>query len=96
MANTSAKNTPAKNSPAKGTPAKSASAKGTPAKKDGVFARAGKFLRETWVELKKTSWPSREELQKSTLLVLASVAAVTIWIGGLDYILGSITRAINW
>jgi len=95
MANTSAKNTPAKNA-SKGTPAKSAPAKNAAVKKDGVFARAGKFLRETWVELKKTSWPSRDELQKSTLLVIASVAAVTIWIGGLDYLLGSLTRAINW
>ncbi|HAH85919.1 MAG TPA: preprotein translocase subunit SecE [Armatimonadetes bacterium] len=85
MANTSAKNTPARNAP-----------KGTSAKKEGVFARAGKFLRETWIELKKTSWPNRDELQKSTLLVLAAVTAVTIWIGGLDYLLVLIARSINW
>lgn len=59
--------------------------------------KASKFLRETWLELKKTSWPSKEELQKSTILVLAAVAIITLWIGGLDYIFGVTTRRfVGW
>jgi preprotein translocase SecE subunit len=54
--------------------------------------RASKFLRECWVELRKTSWPSYDELKKSTFLVIAAVAIVTLWIGGLDFVLGAITR----
>ena len=40
------------------------------------------FFQEAWVELKKTSWPNRDVLTKSTSVVLALVAAVAIWVGG--------------
>jgi preprotein translocase SecE subunit len=53
-----------------------------------------KFLREAYIELKKTSWPSQDELKKSTLLVLGAVFVVTVWIGGLDAILGAITQKL--
>ncbi len=65
--------------------------------KEGLFQRMGRFVRECWVELKKTSWPSPDELKKSTMLVLAAMAVVTIWIGGLDAIFGLITRhLLHW
>lgn len=65
--------------------------------KEGFLQRANRFLRECWMELKKTSWPSYDELKKSTLLVLAAVAVITIWIGGLDFLLGQITRRlVGW
>jgi preprotein translocase subunit SecE len=65
--------------------------------KPGITQRMGKFTREAWVELKKTSWPSKEELQKSTLLVIAAIIVVAIWIGGLDFIFGVVTRKfVGW
>lgn len=65
--------------------------------KEGVFQRMGKFVRESWMELKKTSWPSYDELKKSTLLVLAALAIVTLWIGGLDFLFGLITKkVVGW
>lgn len=42
------------------------------------------FFQEAWVELKKTTWPSRPVLTKSTTVVLALVLAVALWVGGLD------------
>ena len=45
------------------------------------------FFQEAWVELKKTTWPNRDVLTKSTSVVLALVAAVAIWVGGIDAIL---------
>ncbi len=42
------------------------------------------FFEEAWIELKKTSWPSRPVLFKSTTVVLALVLAVAIWVGALD------------
>lgn len=65
--------------------------------REGLFRRAGRFLRESWLELHKTSWPNYEELKKSTLLVLAAMAVLTMWIGGLDYLLGLLTRRyVGW
>jgi len=69
----------------------------TTSSKPGIFQRMHRFIRESWLELKKTSWPSPDELKKSTLIVLAAILVVAIWIGGLDYLLGTSTkRLLNW
>ena len=52
------------------------------------------FFREAWVELKKTTWPNREVLTKSTTVVLALVIAVAVWVGGLDAILTKISTPL--
>lgn len=52
------------------------------------------FFREAWVELKKTSWPNRNVLIKSTTVVLALVVAVAIWVGGLDAILSQVMNPL--
>ena len=65
--------------------------------KPAVTQRMSRFAREAWVELKKTSWPTSQELQKSTLLVLGAILVVAIWIGGLDFIFGLATkRYVGW
>lgn len=65
--------------------------------REGLLRRANQFLREVWIELRKTSWPTYDELKKSTLLVLAAVAIITAWIGGLDYLFGIVTRKyVGW
>ncbi len=38
------------------------------------------FFQEALVELKKTTWPSRAVLTKSTTVVLALVVAVGVWV----------------
>jgi preprotein translocase SecE subunit len=48
------------------------------------------FFQEAWVELKKTSWPSRDVLVKSTSVVLAFVISVAVWVGLLQLGLGKI------
>ncbi len=65
-------------------------------KNEGFFLRVIKFFREVWVELKKTSWPSYDEVRKSTMVVLAAVLVVAAWIGGLDYFLGWATAKFGW
>ncbi|HUV05464.1 MAG TPA: preprotein translocase subunit SecE [Armatimonadota bacterium] len=69
----------------------------TAGSKPGIFYRMYRFTRESWLELCRTSWPSSDELKKSTLLVLAAILVVAIWIGGLDYLLAITTkRLLNW
>jgi preprotein translocase subunit SecE len=67
----------------------------TVATKPSFWAKAGKFLKETWGELKKTSWPSWDEIKKNTLLVLAASIIITIYVGGLDFLFGFITRKLG-
>jgi len=65
--------------------------------KESITQRITRFARESVIELKKTSWPSYDELKKSTALVLAAVGIITLWIGGLDFLFGVVTRrVVGW
>lgn len=48
------------------------------------------FLREMNIELKKVSWPSRNELIGSTTVVIISVALLAMVIGIWDFMLAQI------
>ncbi len=43
------------------------------------------FLKEARVELKKVNWPTRQETIKYTLIIIGLSAAVSIFLGGLDF-----------
>ena len=45
------------------------------------------FLRETFSELQKSVWPSREETSRLTAVVIALSIAAGFYLGGLDRIL---------
>ena len=51
-----------------------------------IFSRGGQFLKEARQELKKVSWPSRQETIKYTLIVIGVSLAVAIFLGGLDFL----------
>ena len=53
----------------------------TKAKKPGLFARIGKWFREI-------VWPTREQTINNTLVVLASVVIIGIFIWVLDIVFG--------
>lgn len=55
---------------------------------------AGQFFQEAWVELKKTTWPNKDETIKSTIVVLALVVATAIYVGILDFGLTKITNPL--
>ncbi|MCI0470289.1 MAG: preprotein translocase subunit SecE [Candidatus Aminicenantes bacterium] len=40
--------------------------------KENIFKRIGNFLGEIKAELKKVTWPSRADIQKTTIAVLIS------------------------
>jgi preprotein translocase subunit SecE len=50
----------------------------------GLWARFKRFLREVKFELKKTSWPSRDELTKSTVVVVATIVVVALLLSVYD------------
>lgn len=44
------------------------------------------FIKESRIELKKVTWPTREETIRYTLTVIIISAAVAVFLGGLDYL----------
>ena len=70
---------------------KAGSEKADKAKKDkqskpGIFERVGKWLKEMKSELKKVQWPSRKQTINNTLIVIACVIVVGIFIWIFDFI----------
>lgn len=52
------------------------------------------FIREVIDELKKVTWPTRQETIKLTAIVIALSVLVGIFIGGLDIVLVKITSFV--
>ena len=52
------------------------------------------FLNEVKEELKKVTWPSREQTIRYTILVIIVEVAVGLFLGGLDYILTAATALL--
>ncbi len=53
-----------------------------------------KFLLETKAEMKKVTWPTREELKESTKIVIIASFVVTVFIGVVDQILSYLIRLV--
>jgi preprotein translocase subunit SecE len=52
------------------------------------------YFSETRTELKKVTWPSREELKQSTRVVIVATFLVTIFIGIVDQVLSRIIKLV--
>ncbi|HKI83262.1 MAG TPA: preprotein translocase subunit SecE, partial [Candidatus Krumholzibacteria bacterium] len=59
-----------------------------------MFKRFGEFLKEVRVELGKITWPTRAELKESTIVVIASAALLTVFIGVVDQIFNWLWRTL--
>jgi preprotein translocase subunit SecE len=55
----------------------------TSAKKPNVIIRT---LRETVAELRKVSWPTRQEATQLTIIVLVVVTAMSAFLGLMDFL----------
>ena len=56
--------------------------------KPGFFARVGKWFRDMRSELKKVQWPTRKQTINNTLIVIACVIVVGIFIALFDFVAG--------
>ena len=52
------------------------------------------FINEVGLELKKSAWPTRAELQESTLMVIVSVIVLGAFVGLSDLILMRVLHLI--
>ena len=46
-----------------------------------------RFFQESYAELKKVTWPSREDVSSSTKVVLISIVLIALALGFVDYLL---------
>lgn len=59
-----------------------------------MFEKLVKFFRETKAEMRKVTWPTRDELVGSTKIVIIATLVVTLFIGFIDQILTLIIRRL--
>jgi len=64
--------------------------------KDGV----GEFVKHPRAELNKTTFPGRDDVQKTTIIVVISVLFFAVYLFAMDhvwvYVLDGVTWVINW
>ena len=53
-----------------------------------------RYFTESWSELKKVTWPTRETVIRLTLLVIAVSVAVGLYIAVLDRLFNSLLDAV--
>jgi preprotein translocase SecE subunit len=57
--------------------------------------RIRRFLDESWSELKKVSWPTRDQVRNLTVLVFAVSAAIGLFIAVWDFVFTEAVRFIT-
>ncbi len=58
------------------------------AKKLGFFGRVQRFFKETKSELKKVSWPTKEQLLHNTAIILGFILIACVILSLLDFAFG--------
>jgi preprotein translocase SecE subunit len=59
-----------------------------------VLTGLRRYLVESWAELKKVAWPTRETVVRLTLLVLAVSVAIGVYIYVLDRIFNTLVDQV--
>jgi len=60
-------------------------------KEDNVVVR---YFKETRAELRKVTWPTREEAKNLTLIIVTVTVVMAIFLGALDYVFQVVTAGI--
>ena len=60
----------------------------------GFLGRAQEFVREVLAEFRKVTWPSRQELINSTVVVITVTVVISLFLGGVDVVLARIVERI--
>jgi len=52
-----------------------------------MFKKIGKYFKESWLEMKKVSWPSKQMVLSSTKVVIITTVVFALVLGLVDYLL---------
>lgn len=69
-------------------------AKNTKATNPGFFGKMGRYFRDTKAELKRVSWPSKDQVINSTVVVLVFALVVGACVWSLDAVFGFGAKAL--
>ncbi len=59
------------------------------------MTRIRRYIAESWSELKKVTWPTREQTRNLTVLVFVISAAVGVFIAAWDYVFFEVVRLLT-
>jgi len=62
------------------------SKKGFSAGLDSITGRIRRFCADTVAELRRCSWPNRQQLIESTLLVVVAMVILACFVAGVDFV----------
>jgi len=60
----------------------------------GFLAGPRRFSRDVRGELRRVSWPDRDQLRQSTAVVLIIVIVLTIYVAAVDFVFQNLVRLI--
>lgn len=66
-----------------------------PIRKTPSWGRIRRFLNDVWIELRRCEWPTREQVTRSTMIVIGFIVVTGVFIGALDALLSWVTRALK-
>ena len=58
--------------------------------KSNILTRITEYLRETWFELRKVSWPTRSEAVNLTIIVVSVTTFLAIVLGLMDWLFSTL------
>ncbi|HET7340972.1 MAG TPA: preprotein translocase subunit SecE [Methylomirabilota bacterium] len=58
-----------------------------------ALTKLREFVQEVLVEFRKVTWPSRQELVNSTVVVIVVTVVLALFLGAVDIVLA---RAVEW
>jgi preprotein translocase subunit SecE len=58
-----------------------------------VVTRVREFVQEVLAEFRKVTWPSRQELVNSTVVVIVVTVVLSLFLGGVDI---ALARVVEW
>lgn len=65
-----------------------------PQRKEGFLSGPRKFVRDVRGELRRVSWPNRDQLRQSTAVVLIIVVALGLYVAAWDFVFDNLSRLI--
>ncbi len=62
---------------------------------DSFMGKIRRFISETMAELGRCTWPNRQQLFESTVLVVVAIAILALFVAGVDYVAMELIRLVT-